>query len=278
MGVGLSLLVLLYNIVYSPYSSPSYTPVEDADDSEFVKNDPFDPLCEACEHSTKDKDIEAAALGDDEDACEKENGLLKAKLLRVNNDLVFLTAPRIKDKIMELVNGANRTRLQVLLVDFSDVKFVDITGLIAMKEAVDGARIKHLKFVILNIRDGIYERFKSFHIESDRILRGKIDQASMSSPILSSMVNSLPHDGYFTGLTDDEDEMSSDTDADADVQTYTDTDNKAQISRENSDQNDDNVELGILGNGERVADACMRDLRDAMISSPSINEEKDDRL
>ena len=62
-----------------------------------------------------------------------------------------------------------------LIIDFTDVKLVDLSGITALKETASHTRSKKLKFIMVHVRNSSYKKFMKFGIESDELLTRRID-------------------------------------------------------------------------------------------------------
>ena len=186
-GIGVSVFMLLKDIVFSPDSKPFY---------EILPN-----------MNTLDgnDDIEAAAEknSDSQDPPEGDGRApmkdLTVQIVRLNNDLVFLTAPAIKDTLVDELLNKRGHKFEALILDFSDVKIVDISGMIALKETMTHTRGKAIKFVLMHVRKSIFNKLEKFGITSDLIVRQRIDVKSTGG--LYNTIARPSEANFFSGIT-----------------------------------------------------------------------------
>lgn len=151
-----------------------------------------------------------AELVDDDDEeqnytdCLRGKGMadLTVQIVRLNNDLVFLTAPMIKDTLVDEIINKRGNKFKALIIDFTDVKLVDISGMMALSECASHTRAKKLRFVLVNVRSTIHLKLVKFGINSDEICLDRINMASTGD--LSASILRVPNDKYFSGIIHDE--------------------------------------------------------------------------
>lgn len=181
-GVGVSILMLLKDIIFSPDSKPFFEIMPSVDDVE----DP-DGM------NMKEKDIEADTSGVAD---------LTVQIVRLNNDLVFLTAPMIKDTLVDEILNKRGNKFKALIIDFTDVKLVDISGMMALRECASHTRAKKLRFVLVNVRSKIHEKLVKFGVLTDKISVDRIDKASTGD--LYASVSRVPNNKYYSGIIHEE--------------------------------------------------------------------------
>jgi len=91
------------------------------------------------------------------------------EIIRLNSNLVFVSATRIKDTLIHEIFAKRHADLQAVVIDFIDVKHADLSGLMAMKEVVDYARNNSLLVFMTNVLPEVEVVLSKSHIESDDI-------------------------------------------------------------------------------------------------------------
>ncbi|KAJ1433301.1 sulfate transporter family-domain-containing protein [Ochromonadaceae sp. CCMP2298] len=116
------------------------------------------------------------------------------EIIRLNSNLVFVSATRIKDTLINEIFASSD--LQAVVIDFIDVKHADISGLIAMKEVVDYARKNSLLVFMVNISTEVGVLLSKCHIESDDIksVEGLLHDSIMDA-CMACMVGSATKPG-----------------------------------------------------------------------------------
>jgi MFS superfamily sulfate permease-like transporter len=113
------------------------------------------------------------------------NGREKVKLVRLNSDLVFLSASRIKDVVMnDIINwthiikesdmhnsGSIDGPLIGIVLNLVDVKNVDMGGAHALQDIAEGARAKGLFVVIANATAHVRSVLRQSGVKSDLVRR-----------------------------------------------------------------------------------------------------------
>lgn len=127
---------------------------------------------------------------------------LTVQIVRLNNDLVFLTAPMIKDTLVDEILNKRGNMFKALIIDFTDVKLVDISGMMALKECASQTRANGIRFVLVNVRYKIHQKLIKFDIMSDEMNAGRIDKASTGD--LYASVSRMTNNHYFSGTIHDE--------------------------------------------------------------------------
>jgi anti-anti-sigma regulatory factor len=127
---------------------------------------------------------------------------LTVQIVRLNNDLVFLTAPMIKDTLVDEIINKRGNKFKALIIDFTDVKLVDISGMMALSECASHTRAKKLRFVLVNVRSRIHDKLVKFGIDSDEICLDRINMASTGD--LRASILRAGNDAYFSGIIHDE--------------------------------------------------------------------------
>ena len=79
------------------------------------------------------------------------------QVVRLNTDIIFVTAPRIKDALVDQLLEKDCS-FNALLLDLSDVRFLDLSGMMVLKEIEEATRSKNLKFVLAEVRDNVDTR------------------------------------------------------------------------------------------------------------------------
>jgi sulfate transporter 4 len=75
------------------------------------------------------------------------------EVIRLNSNLVFVSATRIKDTLVNELFAkprSNESKLRAVIIDFIDVKHVDLSGVAAMHEVMVEARARGILFIILH--------------------------------------------------------------------------------------------------------------------------------
>jgi anti-anti-sigma regulatory factor len=127
---------------------------------------------------------------------------LTVQIVRLNNDLVFLTAPMIKDTLVDEIINKRGNKFKALIIDFTDVKLVDISGMMALSECASHTRAKRLRFVLVNVRARIHDKLVKFGIDSDEICLDRINMASTGD--LRASILRAGNANYFSGIIHDE--------------------------------------------------------------------------
>ena len=181
-GVGVSIVMLLKDIIFSPDSKPFFEILP----------------------SVRSVDDIEAMVDDNGECCSKNYGVadLTVQIVRLNNDLVFLTAPMIKDTLVDEILNKRGNKFKALIIDFTDVKLIDISGMMALRECASHTRAKKLRFVLVNVRSKIHEKLVKFGILTDEICVDRIDKASTGD--LYASVSRVPNGKYHSGIIHEE--------------------------------------------------------------------------
>lgn len=188
-GIGVSVFMLLKDLVFSPDSKPFYEIVANMgtlDDGDLEKN------------GVGDGDG-LNGNGNDEFGLSKD---LTVQIVRLNNDLVFLTAPAIKDALVDEILNKRGNKFEALILDFSDVKIVDISGMIALKETMTHTRSKKIQFVLIHVRHNVHKKLEKFGVTSDSIIRQRICKKSAGDMYAS--IGRPSDKNFYSGITDEE--------------------------------------------------------------------------
>eukprot|EP00596_Hydrurales_sp_CCMP1899_P005440 CAMPEP_0119042440 /NCGR_PEP_ID=MMETSP1177-20130426/15189_1 /TAXON_ID=2985 /ORGANISM="Ochromonas sp, Strain CCMP1899" /LENGTH=437 /DNA_ID=CAMNT_0007009239 /DNA_START=1125 /DNA_END=2438 /DNA_ORIENTATION=+ len=183
-GVGCSIFMLLKDIVFAPDSRPFFEII---------------PSVASVEDMEAEVDEEANYAD-----CLSGKGMadLTVQIVRLNNDLVFLTAPMIKDTLVDEIINKRGNKFKALIIDFTDVKLVDISGMMALSECASHTRAKKLRFVLVNVRSRIHDKLVKFGIDSDEICLDRINMASTGD--LRASILRAGNSNYFSGIIHDE--------------------------------------------------------------------------
>lgn len=181
-GVGVSITMLLKDIIFSPDSKPFFEILP----------------------SLRSTDDLEDTIGDEEENKSKSFGIadLTVQIVRLNNDLVFLTAPMIKDTLVDEILNKRGNKFKALIIDFTDVKLIDISGMMALRECASHTRAKKLRFVLVNVRSTIHQKLVKFGIITDEICVDRINKASTGD--LYASVSRVPNDKYHSGIIHEE--------------------------------------------------------------------------
>lgn len=131
----------------------------------------------------------------------KSKRKLVVQVVRLNTDLIFLTAPRIKDALIDRLLEQDYS-FNALLLDMSDVRFLDLSGLMVLKEIEEAVRGKKLKFVLAEVRDNVYHKLVHFGITSDTLMRSEIYIAPESG-MEKRRRSFRERDGFYSGIIDE---------------------------------------------------------------------------
>jgi len=91
------------------------------------------------------------------------------EVIRLNSNLVFISSSRIKDTLIYEIFERPHDNLQVVVINFVDVKHIDLSGLLAMKDVFDFCHKKKLLFVAQNVIPSIDEMLVKMGIVSDEV-------------------------------------------------------------------------------------------------------------
>jgi len=136
IGLGLSALVLLYESAYSSLTGAAkYVPaaIQSAD--------------------------ELAAL----------NGV---EVIRVNNDITFVSIPRLEDYLTDMVESKSEL-LRAIILDLVDVKLVDYTGLLTLENTIMVIHTKGVQIGYINATAHVQAKFDKFNMPFDELSEGK---------------------------------------------------------------------------------------------------------
>lgn len=197
-GIIISLLLQLKESSFSPRSAPSKTSLSKS------QIYPLSELQEGCTsadliktYDTMDQPAATTTLMDatgdydhsdadveDVETESKPKSKSQVTILRLGNDLSFLTMPRIQEFAEELLNHTHDS-MYCLVLDFVDVKHCDWTGLIELKEIF--AECKHQKvfFLAINTTAYIQAQLKKYG------LKNYLPSADSVNNITSSAVEQL---------------------------------------------------------------------------------------
>lgn len=176
-GVGVSIVMLLKDIIFAPDSKPFFEIMPSNEDSD---------------------DVDAIEKGSDAEALNPGVADLTVQIVRLNNDLVFLTAPMIKDTLVDEILNKRGNKFEALIIDFTDVKLVDISGMMALRECASHTRAKKLRFVLVNVRSKIHQKLAKFGVITDQICMDRIDRTSTGD--LYASVSRAPNEKYHSGI------------------------------------------------------------------------------
>jgi sulfate permease, SulP family len=177
-GVGVSIVMLLKDIIFAPDSKPFFEIVPSSGD-------------------TTD-DMDGIEKGFDSEALNSGVADLTVQIVRLNNDLVFLTAPMIKDTLVDEILNKRGNKFEALIIDFTDVKLIDISGMMALRECASHTRAKKLRFVLVNVRSKIHQKLAKFGVTTDQICMDRIDRTSTGD--LYASVSRVPNEKYHSGI------------------------------------------------------------------------------
>jgi MFS superfamily sulfate permease-like transporter len=93
-------------------------------------------------------------------------------VIRLNSNLVFVSATRIKDTLLlELFMKyrSDNNPLKAVVIDFVDVKYVDLSGLLAMYDIMVEAKEKGIVFVTANVAPDVQAIMDKMGIVNDTI-------------------------------------------------------------------------------------------------------------
>mmetsp|Transcript_1564 Transcript_1564/g.3670 ORF Transcript_1564/g.3670 Transcript_1564/m.3670 type:complete len:735 (+) Transcript_1564:211-2415(+) len=116
------------------------------------------------------------------------------EIIRLNSNLVFVSATRIKDTLIHEIFAKRHADLQAVVIDFIDVKHADLSGLLAMKEVVDYARSNSLLVFMANISPEVGVLLAKSHIEGDDIreVQGALHDSIMDAVGMGGAPNPNP--------------------------------------------------------------------------------------
>ena len=96
-------------------------------------------------------------------------GLQGVEVVRVNNDITFLSAPRLEIYILEELLPNKSDSLKSIVLDFLDVKTVDISGLKILKVIAEYTHKKGVTISAINISEFVDARMKKYNVPFDHI-------------------------------------------------------------------------------------------------------------
>ena len=82
--------------------------------------------------------------------------------IKNSEKLNILNAGEVEKELTEIVLSGNKT----VLLDFSDVKFLDSAGFQALLSVHIDARLNDVRFIIINVNDEINELFSLVDLDS----------------------------------------------------------------------------------------------------------------
>lgn len=135
VGLGVSVLILLYNAAYLSLTAPTtYRPA--------------------------DKPEVTAPLN------LPDEGVV---YVRINNDLTFLSGPRIRDYIQQDIVETQFESIKAVAIDFQGSRVLDYTGLLSLQEILYHGHIRGVKVMFLNATPYIAAQIAKFGLDFDDI-------------------------------------------------------------------------------------------------------------
>jgi SulP family sulfate permease len=114
------------------------------------------------------KDLAFALEAEPVSHCMESSGV---QVIRLNSNLVFISATRIKEVLLAhllspKVEGKDSDicELSVVVIDFVDVKHVDLSGLLAMRDVMLEAKSRGIAFVTVNVLPNIQRQVNTFRV------------------------------------------------------------------------------------------------------------------
>eukprot|EP01041_Mallomonas_annulata_P005306 gene5306-10616_t len=101
---------------------------------------------------------------------EQSDSLLLLKgveFIRVNTDITFVSIHRIKDYIIDEVLEQKEEVINTIMIDFTGVTAIDLTGLIEFKEIVELVHAKGVLFGAINLLPSVQASLLKFHVPID---------------------------------------------------------------------------------------------------------------
>jgi len=158
VGIIVSLLLQLKETSFSPLNGPTKTT---------VSVNQIIPLCNLPDVCTSaDLQLrEVRSAADEETGTKEVEEKSNIEIIRFGNDLSFLTMPRIKGFVEDILIKTH-DKMYCLVLDFVDVKHCDWTGLIELKEIANECVHEKVFFVTVNTTPSIQAQLKKYGLKN----------------------------------------------------------------------------------------------------------------